>query len=111
MDFREFLKSLSVTSRGTVEERLNFAFKLYDQDGDGMISKADMLQVTSAMYQMTSTMIQLPSDEDTPQKRVDKIFAAMDIDKDDKLSVEEFQQGAKSDPSLLQALSVYDGVL
>lgn len=30
---------------------------------------------------MTGQMVKLPEDEDTPEKRVDKIFRVMDVDK------------------------------
>lgn len=42
---------------------------------------------------MTGQMVKLPEDEDTPAKRVDKLFAMMDKDKNAQLSFEEFQEG------------------
>jgi hypothetical protein len=69
----------------------------------------------------------------TPLQRVDKIFRNMDKDKDAKLTYEEFVEGSKQDPtivqvrllshsslsffihalrqSLSQALSLYDGLV
>ena len=62
-------------------------------------------------------MVKLPADEDTPEKRVAKIFAKMDKaplfdqeklsltaiqDNDGKLTMEEFREGSKNDPSIVQ---------
>lgn len=97
------------------------AFQLYDIDKDGTITYDEMLQIVRSIYKMTGEMVKLPSDEDTPEKvgfrrdfpliarcsysglqRVDKIFRNMDRDKDAKLTYDEFVEGSKQDPTIVQ---------
>ncbi|XP_035829277.1 neuronal calcium sensor 1 [Aplysia californica] len=106
ISFEEFIRALSITSRGSLDEKLDWAFTLYDLDKDGLITKAEMVEIVDSIYLMVGNLIDLPPDEDTPQKRVNKIFAQMDLNHDDKLSKNEFREGSKCDPWIVQALAI-----
>jgi len=111
IDFKEFICALSVTSRGNLEEKLVWAFQLYDINNDGRITYDEMMSIVEAIYKMVGSMVKLPEDEDTPEKRVNKIFASMDKDKDGQLTFDEFREGSKKDSTIVSALSLYDGLV
>lgn len=99
IDFKEFMYSLSVTSRGNLEEKLEWAFKIYDVDGDGFVTKYEMESIIRSVYKMyTDGRL---GKKETPEQRTARIFEKFDLTKDGKLTMEEFKTGARSDPFLV----------
>lgn len=55
------------------------AFRLYDLDNDGTITKAEMTQIVEAIFSMVGNQKdQMPQEDNTPEKRVERIFQLMD---------------------------------
>lgn len=49
---QEFVQGLSVLSRGSVEEKLQWTFQLYDINGDGYITRDEMTDIVTAIYEL-----------------------------------------------------------
>jgi len=86
VDFQEFVGGLSAfSSRGGRDEKLQFAFKVYDVDRDGFISNGELFLVLKMMVGNNLKDQQL-------QQIVDKTILEADQDGDGKLNFEEFSR-------------------
>lgn len=70
---------LSVLSRGTLQERLQWAFNLYDINGDGFITKDEMTDIVSAIYEMMGRFSEPMVDENTTKEHVERVFHVSSI--------------------------------
>ncbi|KAJ1965506.1 Calcineurin subunit B [Dipsacomyces acuminosporus] len=86
VDFKEFIRGLSIfSSKGKKEEKLRFAFKIYDIDRDGYISNGELYQVLKLMSGSNLTPTQL-------QQIVDKTIMEADRNGDGKIDFDEFRR-------------------
>ncbi|XP_012493742.1 PREDICTED: calcineurin subunit B type 2 [Propithecus coquereli] len=84
VDFQEFIRGTSQFSlKGVEEQKLRFAFSIYDMDKDGYISNGELFQVLKMMVGNNMRDWEL-------QQLVDKTILILDTDGDGKISFEEF---------------------
>ena len=103
ISFVEFLLAINVTLSGTPLEKLKYAFKLYDVDGNGIIDQGEMNRIVLSIYELMGED-NLSNDTTepkyTPEERTRIIFSQMDANGDGYLSEDEFLQGCEKDNEL-----------
>jgi len=110
IDFKEFIIALSITSRGSIDQKLSWSFRLYDHKRNGLVDYNQILAVTTAIYKMLGTMVNLPDDEKTPELRTEKYFKWLNKDpQTDTLVLDDFKKLLKVDPFIANALNTYEG--
>ncbi|KAM0792672.1 Calcineurin subunit B [Microbotryomycetes sp. NB124-2] len=101
VDFQEFVAGLSAFSnKGEREEKLKFAFKVYDMDRDGFISNGELFLVLKMMVGNNLKDQQL-------QQIVDKTLMEADLDGDGKLNFDEFQSMV-TNTDIIQKMTLED---
>jgi len=98
--------SLYVSTRGSMEQKLKWAFSIYDVNGDGFITKQEMYRIVDALYKTagddpnTNQTLVGQWEELDPEERTLKVFRNFDTNRDGLLSLQEFLEGAKKDKTL-----------
>jgi len=74
-----------------LQEKLQWAFRLYDADGSGSINVSEMSSIIKMMDDMEGSSDD--QEEETTIQRAKELFAKLDRDGDGEITMEEFVQG------------------
>lgn len=73
---QEFVQGLSILSRGSLEEKLRWAFSLYDINGDGYVTRNEMTDIVTSIYELMGRNPESNlTDVDLIKMKVDSIFS------------------------------------
>ncbi|XP_052750196.1 calaxin isoform X2 [Galleria mellonella] len=100
LKFEAWVKGLSKLLRGTVEERIAHCFAVYDLNNDGCISKDEMFLL------LKNSLLKQPGDEDPDEgvrELVELVLKKLDVDKDGRVSIEDYRAAVDQEPLLLEA--------
>lgn len=105
VDFKEFLVGLCVSGSDNLEKKLKWAFRMYDIDGNGSISRAEMTGMLQAIYKMVNRDLSNSATEmGNIEQLVSEFFQSADHNHDNAISSDEFVSGVQTMPVMLQLL-------
>lgn len=98
------LGGYAITSLGTMRQKLEYVFAIYDKDKKNSISRENMIRVISAMYDLSGKS----KTEYPPQRCVEDVFSLIDVNNDQTLTKEEFIDGVMKNPYLSDLISPFN---
>ncbi|XP_027528005.1 Kv channel-interacting protein 2 isoform X5 [Neopelma chrysocephalum] len=111
VSFEDFVSGLSTILRGTIDDRLNWAFNLYDLNKDGCITKEEMLDIMKSIYDMMGKYTYPAMREEAPREHVENFFQKMDRNKDGVVTIEEFLESCQKDENIMRSMQLFDSVI
>ncbi|XP_053197324.1 Kv channel-interacting protein 2-like isoform X3 [Scomber japonicus] len=111
VNFEDFVVSLSIILRGSITDKLNWAFNLYDLNKDGCITREEMTNIMHSIYDMMGKYTYPCMKDDTPKDHVDSFFQKMDKNNDGVVTIEEFLETCQKDENIMQSMHMFDNVI
>ncbi|KAI8773258.1 calcium and integrin-binding protein 1 [Biomphalaria glabrata] len=101
MTFEDFLDMMSVFSDGAPKTvKVEYAFRVYDFDGDDLISDSDIKQVIECLIGSNELT------EDEMHQLIDNILEEADLDDDKALSFAEFEHVISKSPDFVNSFRI-----
>jgi len=102
--FDDYILTLSVLCRGTIEEKLRWIFRFYDIAGEGQLSRENFGEVIKSLYELIGPSVQPRVQEGEIQRHIDEIFERIDPLQVDQINVEDFIEYCKTRPLLIESI-------
>lgn len=94
----EYIAAVSLMLKGEINQKLKWYFKLFDQDGNGKIDKDELETIFTAIQDITRNR------DIVPEEIVSLIYEKIDVHGEGELTLEEFIEGAKGHPDIMDML-------
>ncbi|KAJ8268394.1 hypothetical protein COCON_G00135660 [Conger conger] len=106
LDFKEYIIALHMTSSGKMALKLEWAFSLFDVDKNGYITKSEVAEICQAIFKLIpkEKQLQLPSDENTAEKRATKLWSYFNKKDNERLAEGEFIKGVLENENALRLI-------
>lgn len=105
LHFEDLVLSLSLLSGNSVTDKLDWTFRLYDLKHDGVISREELLDIVTSIYDLLGDSSEPPVLPITAQQHADSVFQRLDVDGDGVVSYDDFMQSCFANNDIMTSLT------
>lgn len=106
--FADYAHALSNLLRGTIEDKINFIFRLYDLNNDNVITLDELSRIFFAVYRLLGDNVNEKHDQLTYDQQAEKLYKKIDLKDQGAITREQFMDYCIKDPTIVQTIQMLE---
>lgn len=106
--FGDYAHALSSLLRGSVEEKINFVFRLYDLNGDNLITLDELSKIFFAVYRLLGDNVNQKHDQLTYEAQAEKLYNKIDLEQAGFITKEQFMDYCIKDSTIVDTIKMLE---
>uniref|UniRef100_A0A8R1DJ38 EF-hand domain-containing protein n=1 Tax=Caenorhabditis japonica TaxID=281687 RepID=A0A8R1DJ38_CAEJA len=105
--FLNFITNFSKIAKGSVEEKLDWIFGLYDTNRTGFLAHNEIFNVVKSMYQLVDASLKPAVLSTICRKHVKIVFKTLNIANGGRITKEEFVSRCRADTEIMKTMELF----
>lgn len=106
--FADYAHALSTLLRGSVEEKINFVFRLYDLNNDNVITLDELSRIFFAVYRLLGDNVNLKHDQLTYEAQAEKLYNKIDYNQTGSITKEQFMEYCIKNTTIVDTIKMLE---
>ena len=106
--FADYAHALSRLLRGSMDERLDFVFRLYDLNGDDVLTRDELQEIIQAVYQLLGDNVDQKHNQSTYRHQADTLFRKLDSQRTGAVTREQFLAHCRADSTIIDTIEALE---
>ncbi|XP_074594827.1 A-type potassium channel modulatory protein KCNIP1-like [Brevipalpus obovatus] len=108
--FGDYAQALSTLSRGGTNEKLEWIFRLYDINGDNVLTVDEIIEISKAIYALLGFYVSPAHDQRTCDEHGYKVFQRLDPMGKGFVTFNEFIEICSKDEKIIRSMQLLDTI-
>jgi len=106
--FADYAHALSNLLRGSVEEKIDFVFRLYDLNNDNVITLDELCKIFFAVYRLLGDNVNLKHDQLTYETQAEKLYNKIDTKHTGSITKQQFRDYCIKDSAIVDTIKMLE---
>lgn len=106
--FSDYANALSNLLRGSIEDKINFVFRLYDLNGDNVLTVDELSRIFFAVYRLLGDNVNRKHDQITYEEQAERFHKRMDLEQTGYVTKEQFTNYCMRDSAIVDTIKMLE---